>query len=67
MLNSASPRLSGCMAIANKKTSLSYHLRVGSSVIENLTPEESLDLVLRVILSGLDDDDDLASVALDDD
>ena len=55
MLNSASPCLSGCISIAKKKPSLSYRLRVGSSVIENLTPEESLDLVLRVILSGLDD------------
>ena len=44
------------MAIANKKTSLYYRIRCGSSVIENLTPEESLDLVLRVILSDLDDD-----------
>ena len=62
MLNSASPRLSGCISIANKKTSLSYRLRVGSSVIENLTPEESLDLVLRVILSGLDDGEALVEL-----
>ena len=34
--------------------------------IANLTPEESLDLVLRVILSGLNADEALASVVLDD-
>ena len=35
-------------------------------MIDDLTPEESLDIVLRVILSGLDDDKALANVVLDD-
>ena len=39
-----------------KKRSRSYRLRVGSNVIENLTPEESLELVLLVIRSDPGDD-----------
>lgn len=39
-----------------KKPSRSYRLRVGSNVIENLTPEESLELVLLVIRSYSGDD-----------
>lgn len=53
----------GCLPVARKKTSLSYRLRVGSSVIENLTPEESLDLVLRVIRGDLEDDRNLNAPA----
>ena len=62
MLNSASPCLSGCISIAKKKPSLSYRLLAVSGVIANLTPEESLDLVLRVILSGLDDGEALVEL-----
>ena len=53
----------GCVAIGEKKTSLPYRLRVGSSVIDKLTPEESLDLVLRVIWGDLEDDRNLNAPA----
>ena len=39
-----------------KKPSRSYRLRFRSSVIENLTPEQSLELVLLVIWSYPGDD-----------
>ena len=55
-------RAKGVAHFLRKNASI-YRLVVGSSVIENLTPEESLDLVLRVIQSDLDDGD-LASVVL---
>ena len=39
-----------------KKPSRSYRLRFRSNVIENLTPKQSLELVLLVIRSDPDDD-----------
>ena len=53
----------GCSASGEKKTSLPYRLRVGSSVIDELTPEESLDLVLKVIWGDLEDDQNLNAPA----
>lgn len=47
-----------------KKQSRSYRLRFRSSVIENLTPEQSLELVLLVIWSDLEDDRNLNAPAL---
>ena len=53
----------GCLSVSKKKTSLPYRLRVGSSVIDELTPEESLDLVLKVIWGDLEDDQNLNASA----
>ena len=47
------------MGVSNrlrKKPSRSYRLRFRSNVIENLTPKQSLELVLLVIWSDPDDD-----------